>query len=108
MGYIDKRIAMQYLANSEKLFDSLKNRFISNYNGYKNTLTNSLYNNDYEGIYNLIHQIKGFSLNIGSEVLYNDSIHILEEIQKKGEVSPFEIECYIESLDMCYLELSRM
>lgn len=108
MGYIDKKIAMQYLANSEKLFDSLKNRFISNYKDYKSSLTNYLNDKNYEGIYNIIHQIKGFSLNIGSLVLYDDSIHILDEIQKKGEVSPFLVECYIENLDMCYLELSKM
>ncbi len=108
MGYIDKKIAMQYLANSEKLFNSLKNNFISNYKEYKDSLSLYLNDKNYEGIYNIIHQIKGFSLNIGSEVLYNDSIHILEEIQKKGETSPFLVECYIESLEMCYLELSRM
>ncbi len=108
MAYIDKKIAMQYLANSEKIFDKLKTNFLNTYKNFKPQMESYIKNNDFDSIHNLIHQIKGISLNIGSEVLYDDSIKILDEIRKKGEVAPFLLECYIETFEMCYLELSKL
>ena len=79
MAYIDKKIAMQYLANSEKIFDKLKTNFLNTYKNFKPQMESYIKNNDFDSIHNLIHQIKGISLNIGSEVLYDDSIKILDE-----------------------------
>ena len=34
MSYIDKNIALKYLANSEKIFDKIKNKFLDDYKNF--------------------------------------------------------------------------
>ena len=60
MAYIDKKIAMQYLANSEKIFDKLKTNFLNTYKNFKSQMESYIKHNDFDSIHNLIHQIKGF------------------------------------------------
>lgn len=107
MSYVDKKIALQYLANSEKLFDKVKNSFL---NSYKNAIEdiNELVNsNSKEELYRYIHSIKGISLNLGSMILYEDSCNVLEKLKKEDENLP-SLEQFVHTLRSVYQELERL
>lgn len=107
MGYVDKSVALKYLANSEKLFDRLKNNFLESNKNTLDDITNCVANNDVEGLHQIVHSIKGISLNLGSMPLYDDSIALLEKI-KKGEISIPLLEQFIDTFRNVYNELSRL
>lgn len=106
MNYVDKEIALKYLANSEKLFNKVKDSFL---NSYKNAVEDINYlcnTNNIDELYRYIHSIKGISLNIGSMVLYEDSEAVLEKIKKEAKLP--SLEQFIYTLrNVCY-ELSKL
>lgn len=107
MSYVDKKVALQYLANSEKLFDKVKNSFL---NGYKNAVAdiNELSSsNNREELYRYIHSIKGISLNLGSMILYEDACDILEKLKKEESNLP-SLEQFVHTLRSVYQELERL
>ncbi len=107
MNYVDKSIAMKYLANSEKIFNKVKESFL---NTYKNGVEeiNTLYQeNDVDALYRYIHSLKGISLNVGSMILYEDACSILEKIKKKEDNLP-SLDQFIYTFRNVYLELSRL
>ncbi len=107
MGYVDKKIALQYLANSENLFNKIKTSFLNNNQDTIDNITKCLLENNIEELHRIIHSIKGISLNIGSMVLYEDSSAVVEKL-KKEEIDLPLLERFIDTFNNVYLELSRM
>lgn len=107
MSYVDKRVALQYLANSEKLFDKIRLSFLKSYKNAVEEINEMLSNDNKEDLYRYIHSIKGISLNLGSMILYEDSCNVLEKI-KKEEISLPLLEQFIHTLRSVYDELERL
>lgn len=107
MGYVDKKVALRYLANSETLFNKIKTNFINNNTDTVENITKCVVDNNVEELFRIIHSIKGISLNIGSMVLYEDANMALEKL-KKEEVDLPLIERFIDTFKNVYFELSKM
>lgn len=107
MGYVDKKVALRYLANSEVLFNKIKTNFLTNNKDTVEKITECIVNNDIEELHRIIHSIKGISLNLGSMVLYEDSCLVVDKL-KKEEVDLPLIERFIDTFKNVYFELSKM
>ena len=106
MPFVDKNIAVKNLANP-KDFDIFKNRFLKIYKGAVEEIVRLVENNDMDSLYNYISGINNISLNIGSSILYNDTLEILDKI-KRGELSPQILDDLYQTLRYVYDELSLM
>ena len=107
MGYLDKKVALQYLANSEALFAKFKKRFLENHANTVTELTDYIAENNTMEIYNIIHQIKGISLYVGSQVLYDDAEIVLGKIKEEKNYLP-SLEIFINTFRCVYDELLRL
>lgn len=107
MSYVDKKIALQYLANSEKLFDKIKNSFLESYKNAEQDIKKLIDDNNVEELHRYIHSIKGISLNIGSMPLFDDSQAVVEKL-KKEEINLPLIENFVETLKLVILDLSQL
>jgi len=107
MSYVDKKVALQYLANSEKLFDKVKNSFLNSYKNAVADINELSSSNNREELYRYIHSIKGISLNLGSMILYEDSCDILEKLKKEESNLP-SLEQFVHTLRSVYQELERL
>ena len=106
MPFVDKNIAVKNLANP-KDFDIFKNRFLKVYKGAVEEIVRLVENNDMDSLYNYISGINNISLNIGSSILYNDTLELLDKI-KRGELSPQILDDLYQTLRYVYDELSLM
>ena len=107
MGYVDKKIALQYLANSERLFDKIKTSFLNSYQNAEEDIKKLLDERNIEELHRYVHSIKGISLNIGSMTLYDDSSALVEKL-KKEEINLHLIDNFIETLNYVLLELKQL
>ena len=106
MSYIDKNIALKYLANSEKIYDKIKNKFLDDYKDIVVDLEKISSTNQIEEIYRYIHSLKGVSLYIGSQVLYDDCTVFLDKIKMEGTNIP-SLEQIINTMKNVYFELEN-
>ena len=106
MPFVDKKIAIKNLANP-KDFDVFKNRFLKMYKNAVEEIVRLVDNNDMDDLYNFISGINNISLNIGSSILYNDTLELLDKI-KRGELSPQILDDLYQTLRYVYDELSLM
>lgn len=107
MNYIDKKVALQYLANSEKLFAKFKATFISTYKDAATEISRLSADRNVDELHSYIHTIKGASLNIGSSILYDDCVAVLQKLEK-GEINSSLIEQVIHTIRMCVSELESL
>ncbi len=107
MDYVDKNTALKYLANSEKIFNRVKDSFLNTYKTGVEDITSLYSNKQFEDLYRYIHSIKGISLNVGSMILFEDSCTILDKI-KKEEVTLPQLEQFIHTLRSVYFELQQL
>ncbi|MGM9970334.1 MAG: Hpt domain-containing protein [Anaeroplasma sp.] len=107
MGYVDKKVALRYLANSELLFDKIRKSFLNNHKNTPMEIKQYINDNDISSLYNCIHSIKGVSLNVGSIPLYDDSEAVLE-VLKKGELNISLINIFIDTFNNVYSELLKL
>jgi hypothetical protein len=105
--YVNKVLALSYLAGSEKIFEKLKSSFLSSYKNFNDDILSFYNSNNYEELYRYIHNIKGISLNLGSKELYEDSIIVLEEF-KKDVYNFSNIEKLLNTLKIVYNELEEL
>ncbi len=107
MNYVDKSIALKYLANNEMVFHKVKESFLNTYKNGVEELTRLYNEKNKEDLYRYIHSLKGISLNIGSMVLYEDACYILDKLKKEGNDLP-SLEQFIYTLRNVYDELIRL
>jgi hypothetical protein len=105
--YVNKVLALSYLAGSEKIFEKLKSSFLSSYKNFNDDILSFYNSNNYEELYRYIHNIKGISLNLGSKELYEDSIIVLEEF-KKDVYNIANINKLIDTLENVCNELKEL
>lgn len=105
--YVNKTLALSYLAGSEIIFNKLKNSFLESYKNFKEDILSFYNTNNYQELYRYIHNIKGISLNLGSRALYDDSILVLEEF-KKDVYNLSNIEKLLNTLTIVYSELEKL
>ena len=94
--YVDKKIALMYLANSEDVFQKIKKSFCNAYD-----------EKNYEELYRIVHSVKGVSLNIGSDILYRDASDLCLEF-KKELYNLQRIDEFIETLENVIIELDKL
>jgi hypothetical protein len=105
--YIDKGLALSYLAGSEKIYNKLRLSFLESYKNYNNDILSFYNSSNFEELYRYIHNIKGISLNLGSKELLNESIAVLEEF-KKDVYNLSSIEKFLNTLSIVYKELEQL
>ena len=105
--YVDKKIALMYLANSEDVFQKIKKSFCNSYRDAKNMLHNAYDEKNYEELYRIVHSVKGVSLNIGSDILYRDASDLCLEF-KKELYNLQRIDEFIETLENVIIELDKL
>ena len=104
MPFVDKNIAIKNLANP-KDFDVFKNRFLKTYKNAVERIISLKEDNNIDELYTYISNINNISLNIGSSILYNDTLEILDKI-KRGELTPQKIDDLYQTIRYVYDELS--
>jgi len=104
MPFVDKNIAIKNLANP-KDFDVFKNRFLKTYKNAVERIISLKEDNNMDELYTYISNINNISLNIGSSILYNDTLEILDKI-KRGELTPQILDDLYQTIRYVYDELS--
>ncbi len=106
MRYVDKNLALGYLANSEVIFNKIKDSFLNSYQSWYYDISNLESDKDCEGLYRYIHSIKGISLNIGSQLLYDDSCKALKDIKDHNKSN--SLDAFKQTLSHVYDELKLL
>lgn len=106
MPFVDKNTAIKNLANP-KDFDIFKNRFLKIYKDAVSEIVRLYENNNIDELYNYISGINNISLNIGSSVLYNDTLEVLDKI-KRGELAPQILDDLYQTIRYVYDELKML
>lgn len=107
MKYVDKSIALKYLAGNENIFNKVKNSFISSYKNAIASINQMCEEHNLDELYRYVHSIKGVSLNIGSMILYDDCNDVLEKMKKESNKIP-SLEQFINTLQNVCLELEQL
>ena len=106
MSYVDKNTAIKNLSNP-KDFDIFKARYLKTSANAQERIFNLFNDNDFDELYNYINNIFNLSLNIGSDILYNDSKLILDKI-KNNSLNSQVLDNYCETLENVTMELNRL
>lgn len=106
MSYVDKNTAIKNLSNP-KDFDIFKSRFLKITSNSQERIFNLFNDNNFDELYNFINNIFNLSLNIGSDILYNDSKLILDKI-KSNSLNASLLDSYCETLENVTMELNRL
>lgn len=107
MKYVDKSIALKYLANSESIFNKIKDSFLVSYKDAAKDIHKMISSSKMDDLYRYIHSIKGISLNIGSTVLFEDSTAILDKIKREENILP-DIDRFIFTIRNVVCELEAL
>lgn len=107
MKYVDKDIALKYLANSEIIFNKIKASFLSSYKNAAQEIHQMISSANMDDLYRYIHSIKGISLNLGSTVLFEDCHAILDKIKREEDILP-DIDRFIFTLRNVISELESL
>jgi hypothetical protein len=105
--YVDKTLALSYLAGSEIIFNKLKTSFLESYKNFNQDILLFYNSKNFNDLYRYIHNIKGISLNLGSKPLYDNSILVLEEF-KKDVYNLSSINKLLDTLVNVYNELKSL
>lgn len=103
MSYVNKKDALRNLSNP-KDFDVFKNMYLKKYNNAKEMVAKYYTEGLLDDLLEYIKAINNISLNVGSQILNNDTSFVIEKI-KRGELSPQDLEALAETLDNVYTEL---
>lgn len=106
MPFVDKNTALKNLANP-KDFDIFKNRFLKMYKDAVSDIVRLYDNKETDELYKYISGINNISLNIGSSVLYNDTLEVLEKINKE-ELVPQILDDLYQTIRYVYDELKML
>ena len=107
MNHINKEVAFRYLAGIEHLFDTLAKSFLESYKDFNQNCQTAYESNDYELLHNHVHSLKGITLNIGMEELYNECVVVLTDI-RSGFIDSYKIKKLQDVFSNTYEELKVM
>lgn len=107
MKYVSKETALKYLSGNEMLFQRVKDSFLNSYMNFDADLTSLILLQDRKQLEIYIHSLKGISLNLGAECLYEQAIIALDVI-RKGLWAPSIFEEFRIVLDKTYQELKSL
>lgn len=83
MDYIDLDIAMRYMMNNYTIFLKVRESFLNNYKTFNEEYNKLITEKDLDNLEMTIHSLKGISLNIGAQLLYDSACDALDELRKK-------------------------
>lgn len=107
MKYVSMDLAMNYLMNQRTIFDKVKDSFLDSYQDYQKKFWSMVDQKDYQNLEIYIHAIKGISLNLGAQMLYDSAVLALVFI-KNQEWDERSIQAFYEVLDHTYQELKSL
>lgn len=107
MAYISKELAMQYLMGNMMIFYKVRDSFLLSYEDYEVKFNQLLQNKDFKGLEMYIHSIKGISLNLGAQMLYDSSVDALVGIRKELWEEDV-LNHFLTVLDNSYKELQTL
>lgn len=80
--YLDEEYALSMLDNNKRIYHNLLRRYYNEYESVANVINTYISDKDYKSIRNIVHKIKGLSLNIGSKQLYEMTITLEKELDE--------------------------
>lgn len=93
--------------NHRNIFDKVKDSFLESYRNYEKDYVQFTENKDLRGLENYIHSIKGISLNIGAQILYDSAVLALIPI-RNNEWDSKSLNAFFEVLGGTYKELESL
>ncbi len=105
MAYTNKKLALEYLAGNQMIYEIIINSFLKNYQNYSTIINQFIKDKDIMNLYNEVHSLKGVTLNFGAEMLYIQSITFLEEL-RNDIINEETVNKYLNVFNMTYKELS--
>lgn len=111
---LDYSLALEYMGGSIFLYNRLVKMYVAENKNMSKKMKEKLIKNNYFGLYQNVHDIKGLSLNFGSRVLFTFSDYLCKvliksnckEFEKTIELDE-EIELFIEFYDICIKKLEK-
>lgn len=104
--YIEEKIWKSYLDNNEELFNLIGSSFLSSYDGFNIKLSKLIEENKIDEIHEMLHAIKGISLNLGMEKLDSATESALIFI-RKDVLDTNSLNVLMDIFDKSYEELKE-
>ena len=82
MEYVSKELALKYLLGNELIFNKVKDSFLESYQDCDKKIEELISKHDFKDYELYVHSLKGISLNLGAEKLYNSAVANLDSIRK--------------------------
>ncbi len=100
-------LAMDYLMNQKTIFTAVKNSFLKSYEDYQVAYWAMVEQKNQKQLERYIHSIKGISLNLGAQMLYDSAVLVLVFI-RNNEWDAVSLQTFYDVLDHTYQELSSL
>lgn len=107
MEFVSMDLAMQYMMNYQSIFDKVKDSFLESYQNYESDYHNFLEEKDYQKVAYYIQSIKGISLNLGAQLLYDASLLAIVSIENKI-FDKKSLNTFFDVLSNTYKELKSL
>lgn len=107
MKFISMDLAMHYMMNQQVIFDKVKESFLNNYQNYEQDLKQLIQQKDIKELQLYIGSLKGISLNLGAQLLYDSAVLALLPIQN-DLVDEKSLTFFGEVLGGTYQELKSL
>lgn len=111
--YFDYDVAMSYLGGMEFLLKKIADSFMDEYSDFTQNVTKALEDeeNAYPGymnsrLYSLLHTLKGITLNLGFQTLYDELLPILASL-KENIIEKEKIASMLDTFNASFKELKE-
>ena len=105
--YIKEEIWKEYLSNNEELFKIVGASFINDYANYHKEILENIDSNNIDTLHNMLHSLKGITLNLGMKDLYDQTENTLIPI-RKDIIDKEEFNKLLDIFDKSYEELNKL
>jgi HPt (histidine-containing phosphotransfer) domain-containing protein len=105
--FVEEEIWMQYLAGNKDLFKVVAKAFIEDYKNYHNDIIINIKEHNVDELHNMLHSLKGITLNLGMKKLYDQSENTLIPI-RKNLIDQNEFDKLLNIFDQSYDELKNI
>ena len=107
MVLVNKKVAMDYLMGNELIFQRVKDSFLNSYQQFLSDYESLTATKDKNAAFNYIHSLKGISLNLGAEALYQAASVAVDSLKKELWIQE-HIDSFFKTLEMTYNELKTL